>query len=205
MRRILVVLLCAFALTACKKKAPAPVVVELQERPAFITDAYTPDGTIIARFDGELTNESQRKTEDNSRFNTHTITLKSGDWARFVMWGENFDTFIIVNTPNDKMAYNDDCEGIHGTISCVRFQAPVDGTYEIEANAYDAKGLGKYVVYVYQTAPDPEPEEAPAADDAPSDEATNEDAPAADAEPAADAPSQGGDAAPSEQAPAAGE
>lgn len=157
------------ALTGCKKKqAPEQnqAGLELVQVPDFIVNApagkdgsrYTrPQGDLVKRFDGELTDDDQRQPEDNSRVDLLPVELAEGRWYTFVMWADNYDAFLMVETPNDKQATNDDCMDIYPTIACVTFQAPVDGTYTIRANAFDAssKNKGKYRVEVYEVAQPP--------------------------------------------------
>lgn len=193
MRLFIPILFCALALGACRKSTPttsdaAPMV--LAPVPDFVTNApliegvspYEPQGVVLARFDGELTDDDERQPEDNSRVDLHYIELKGGEWYSVVMWADQYDAFLMVRSPNEKQAHNDDCLDVHRTISCVTFEAPVDGNYEIRANAFDHNGKGKYVVYAYRVQP---PAPAPEAADAEIPAAAQEDAPAVEADTAA--------------------
>ena len=182
----LIALIAIATLVGCKKKSTAPeptAVLELAAVPEFVDDQLKPtDGVVIARFDGELTDDDERQKEDNSRVDIHPIELTEGEWIHAVMWGDGFDTFLMFEPPGERgWFFNDDCESVSNTASCMRFQVPVTGTYNLRANAFDDRGKGAYLVYVYRVPGSGAPERS-SGEPAPADEANTDNAEAPTAE-----------------------
>lgn len=112
-------------------------------------------GTLVALYEGELTDDDEKRPEDSSRVDTFETTFRTDASIVIRMIGDgSFDTYLMVGYPDETAAgINDDCIDEGANVSCVDFIANQTGTYQILANAYDSKGRGAYTVYVYDTAP----------------------------------------------------
>lgn len=140
MRYLLLALLLFAATVGCKKKSHPDI------------GNKTEFGRVIAVFEGELTDDDEKRPEDGSRFDTIETTFKKDATITIRMTGDgNYDTFLMVGYPDETAAgINDDCNDTDRNVSCVEFVANQKGTYQILANAYDHKGRGAYTIHVYQ-------------------------------------------------------
>ena len=145
LRLLLLSLLCALAI-GCKRKANTEDHVETEEQrvdPRF--------GPIQHHFVGELTEEADRRPEDNSPVDIYDIEVEEGQIVHVYMEGlEAFGTYLMIATPSRTGGKrNQNCLPGVDNISCIRFKAEETGLYRIYANSYDENNFGRYVLNVF--------------------------------------------------------
>lgn len=98
--------------------------------------------------EGALTATSLTLPDDGSRFVPHTVKGRAGETVSIHMQSSDFDAYLlIVNEDEDTVGQNDDCTlGQPTTDACLNYTFSRDMTLKIIANAYDAGGLGDYVL-----------------------------------------------------------
>lgn len=141
-QRPLWLILVLLALTAgCKKREAAA--------PPRIDPVY---GEVLAEFQGELTEDDERRHEDGSPADSHNLALKEGDYVHIRMEATTpFRTYLLVSNPDNVGGYrNDDCVPGDLPTSCVRFQAEQTGTYVLIANSATEEDFGEYKLTAYK-------------------------------------------------------
>lgn len=109
---------------------------------------------ISEKHEGTLTDDDNRREEDNSPEDEYKISVKAGANVNVTMTSDEFDTYLLIAKPDGSEAgQNDDCKADPADGSCLTFTAPVSGTYTIYANTADADGRGAYVLNIDVTYP----------------------------------------------------
>ncbi|MGM0705004.1 MAG: PPC domain-containing protein [Bacteroidota bacterium] len=98
-------------------------------------------------YSGTLTTDAPTRG-NGAHYNTHTFTAEANQevTVRLEAPTDDFDTYLLVQAPNDETYENDD----HGSccdVSQVTFNAPQDGEYEIWVSAYSAEDGDEYGDY----------------------------------------------------------
>lgn len=94
---------------------------------------------------------NDEKLSDNSYFDLYEFQGKAGQQITITMSSQNVDSFLILLDPEGKkLAENDDSDG--STNSQIAFILPVNGTYSILANTYEAESTGAYSLQATEAA-----------------------------------------------------
>ena len=102
---------------------------------------------VAQEYSGTLTADAP--TRDNgANYDEYTFEAEASEeiTVRMEAPTSDFDTYLIVETPDGETYENDDHDGLY--VSQVTFTAPVDGEYAIWATAYSSGGSGDYTVAV---------------------------------------------------------
>lgn len=110
--------------------------------------------TADTQFSGTLTDASERRAEDNSPVDLHTLKLKRGKEISITMRAEGFTPYLQVQGPDGtETAANRPCvEGDPASGSCAQFTTREAGEYIIYANSLDESGRGSYEIFVEEIA-----------------------------------------------------
>lgn len=111
--------------------------------------------TADTKFEGALTDASERRAEDNSPVDLHTLKLKRGKQISITMRSEGFTPYLQVQGPDGtEAASNRSCvEGDPTSGSCAQFTTKEAGEYIIYANSLDDTGRGAYEIFVEELTP----------------------------------------------------
>ncbi len=82
-------------------------------------------------------NTASLQRDEGIPYNTYPVTLVQNQRMTARIESADFDTFLLVSGPGDVQYQNDDYEG-STSVSQIEFVAPVAGTYNVWASAYDA-------------------------------------------------------------------
>lgn len=112
------------------------LLLSLLLAPAAFGQSFTGtlgDGNDLARTEGEP-------------YDRYTFTAQKNQQVTVRMTSEDFDTYLIVRTPDGTVHENDDFEGVR--VSQLEFVAPADGTYEVWASSFSGEASGGYEAVV---------------------------------------------------------
>jgi hypothetical protein len=101
--------------------------------------------------------ETDAVLDDDSYYDTWTLTATKGQRLQIEMSADSFDTFLHFGRMEDgefKSSHTDD-DGAGGTNSRLRVTIPEDGEYVIRANSVRAGERGPYTLAVTQREPGP--------------------------------------------------
>lgn len=101
---------------------------------------------------GRLTEKSQILPVDNSFFDLYSFEGKAGQRVTIDMKSEEIDSYLILLGPNQQEITQDDDSGGNKNAR-ITVTLPVDGTYTILANSYEARQSGAYNLELKATAP----------------------------------------------------
>jgi CHAT domain-containing protein len=105
-------------------------------------EAEQNDDEVLLQIDGVLT-ENDPKLDDGSLYDEHFFQGQAGQIIKITLESDAFDTYLLLsNSLGEQIAENDDSR--IGTNAQIVIQLPMDGQYQIFANAYDATGRGAY-------------------------------------------------------------
>jgi CHAT domain-containing protein/Flp pilus assembly protein TadD len=116
----------------------------------------TGDGDALLQVNDALT-DSDDVLNDGSRYDAYRFDGQAGQTISIIMESHDFDTYLMLFAPNgQRIAENDDIAATNRN-SQITITLPVGGTYQIFANAYDARGQGQYVLSVFPGMRSPSP------------------------------------------------
>lgn len=81
----------------------------------------------------------------------YTVEATVGDTVRAVVTSADFDTYVILVSPSDEQAENDDCTEGETTRSCAEWVADVDGPVRVLVTSFQPGEVGRYEVEVTVT------------------------------------------------------
>ena len=121
------------------------------------------DGAVNETHSGTLTEDDEKRPEDDSYFDTYTFRTQEGYALNVEMSSTDFDTYLMVVGPSgQEIGQNDDIVPGQNTNSRVTGEAPESGTYTVFANSYEAGQTGAYQLSIQATEPGAAQAEAPA-------------------------------------------
>ncbi|OAB61044.1 hypothetical protein AY599_15440 [Leptolyngbya valderiana BDU 20041] len=116
----------------------------------------------IFQENGSLDN-SDDVLRDRSRFDLYSFDGRAGQEIRIQLESRDFDTYLILLGPDDRPLGENDDRARNDPNAELTVTLPRTGTYRIVANAFDARGRGRYTLTVYDlgatspTASKPDP------------------------------------------------
>ncbi|WP_051044155.1 M48 family metalloprotease [Baaleninema simplex] len=116
----------------------------------------------IFQENGSLDN-SDDVLRDRSRFDLYDFDGRAGQEIRIQLESRDFDTYLILLGPDDRPLGENDDRARNDPNAELTVTLPRTGTYRIVANAFDARGRGRYTLTVYDlgatspTASKPDP------------------------------------------------
>ncbi|MBN1436094.1 MAG: PPC domain-containing protein [Sedimentisphaerales bacterium] len=110
----------------------------------LVVTIYQPGQAEVIR--GRLQHGDLLFEEDDSYYDEYSFYAEEGDQIDISMTSDDFDTFLMVDSPSGERFYNDD--GADGTNSTLGFPADESGEYLIMANSYEAGETGRYELEV---------------------------------------------------------
>lgn len=105
-------------------------------------------GQVLLREQGTLGPGSAVLPEDGSFFQEYPIEGRQGQSITVSMASSEFDTYLIVIGPDDRVIAQNDDAAPNDTNSTLTVTLPANGTYRIIANTYDRTGRGSYTLEV---------------------------------------------------------
>ena len=103
-----------------------------------------------SKINGFFTSQSPVLPMDNSYFDLYTFEGKAGQEVTIEMKSEDIDPYLILLGSNQRQIAQDDDGGGNKNARLV-VTLPVDGTYYIIANCYDAREAGSYTLELRET------------------------------------------------------
>lgn len=103
-----------------------------------------------SKINGVFTSQSPVLPMDNSYFDLYTFEGKAGQEVTIEMKSEDIDPYLILLGSNQREIAQDDDGGGNKNARIV-VTLPVDGTYYIIANSYDAREEGNYTLELRET------------------------------------------------------
>lgn len=101
---------------------------------------------------GRLTEKSSILPVDNSFYDLYSFAGKAGQRVTIDMRSQEIDSYLILLGPNQRdIAQDDDSGG--GKNARITVTLPVDGTYTILANSYEARQSGSYTLELKASDP----------------------------------------------------
>lgn len=95
---------------------------------------------------GELQNGDSVLASDGSLYDEYTFDGKEGQQITITLESSEFDTYLAVFTPDNKLLQEHDDINQNNSNSEITVTLPTSGTYRVIVNAYDSKGKGKYLL-----------------------------------------------------------
>lgn len=94
---------------------------------------------------GQLDN-SDDVLSDRSRFDLYEFPGRAGQQVQIQLDSSDFDTYLILLDPDGQPIAENDDRSRSNTNAQITLTLPTDGTYRVLANAYDARGRGRYTL-----------------------------------------------------------
>jgi CHAT domain-containing protein/tetratricopeptide (TPR) repeat protein len=111
---------------------------------ASIVLAQENPSDVLLNVEGSLELGDLVLEEDQSLYDRHTFEGKAGQRIGITLESVEFDPYLIVRLPNDKkLDKNDDYDESNRSAGLI-VTLPVDGSYTIIANGYNAQSRGRY-------------------------------------------------------------
>ncbi len=83
-------------------------------------------------------------------FDAYTLEGQAGQRVSITQWSEDFDTYLMLETPSGEVYANDDAGGLK--FSAIRMALPESGTYRILATSFEGAQTGNYELKIAQSA-----------------------------------------------------
>ncbi|MGB3533095.1 MAG: pre-peptidase C-terminal domain-containing protein [Microcoleaceae cyanobacterium] len=99
---------------------------------------------LILDAEGELVDGDQVLESDNSLYDEYTFDGEEGQSITVTLDSSDFDTYLAVFTPDDKLLEEHDDVSQTNSNSAITVTLPTTGIYRVIVNSYDAKGRGTY-------------------------------------------------------------
>lgn len=106
------------------------------------------EGSMLLNEPGELQNGDSVLASDGSLYDEYTFDGKEGQQITITLESSDFDTYLAVFTPDNKLLQEHDDINQNNSNSEITVTLPASGTYRVIVNAYDSKGKGKYLLKV---------------------------------------------------------
>ncbi len=127
---------------------PSPdVPAAPQEQPVeeeMPTTEPTETSELILDVEGELVDGDPVLESDSSLYDEYTFDGEEGQSVTVTLDSSDFDTYLAVFTPDDKLLEEHDDVSQTDSNSEISVTLPMTGTYRVIVNSYDAKGRGMY-------------------------------------------------------------
>lgn len=111
----------------------------------------TPTNTASRNYEsfvGDLNNNDLR-LDDGEYYDVYEVELVAGQELNVVLQSNDFDTYLIVMTPEDLTFENDDAEETQAKFaSALTVPVIVSGTYKIAATSYEKETRGSYQLLI---------------------------------------------------------
>ncbi|MEC4805246.1 MAG: PPC domain-containing protein [Jaaginema sp. PMC 1079.18] len=134
--------------------SPTPSSTPSTETPIEIDeeDAITPiptESIVVLEEEGVLSDGDMMLPDDGSLYDVYSFEGVEGDVAYIAVESEEFDTYLVLVGPDQKIvAENDDIaqENTNSELSNITLTS--DGTYRVVVNGYDRADRGNYKITI---------------------------------------------------------
>ncbi|MEZ6235215.1 MAG: pre-peptidase C-terminal domain-containing protein [Phycisphaerales bacterium] len=106
-------------------------------------DLAQPGGVRVER--GSL-RRGDRELNTGEYYDEYEIRVEAGQRLIVNLESDDFDTYVIVFSPDDEQFENDDAEGGDSTNSSIEVDADATGTYRVLVTSYEAGETGRYTL-----------------------------------------------------------
>ncbi len=102
------------------------------------------------RFEGKLTQDDPKDRKQNAAFKVHMVKMTAGVNYQIDMVSTQFDNYLrLEDKAGKELAFDDDSGGMQN--ARIIFNCQKTGEYKIICTAYNANGMGAYVLTVKNT------------------------------------------------------
>ncbi|HIK57275.1 MAG TPA: trypsin-like peptidase domain-containing protein [Synechococcales cyanobacterium M55_K2018_004] len=105
-------------------------------------------GQVILQQQGILDDSAPVLESDGSRYREYTFNGQAGQQITISMESPDFDTYLILLDPQNRVVAQNDDIGPNNTNSSLSVRLPATGTYRVLANSYDRTGRGRFTLTV---------------------------------------------------------
>jgi hypothetical protein len=111
-------------------------------------EEVTEPAELILDAQGELVDGDQVLESDNSLYDEYTFDGEEGQSITVTLDSSDFDTYLAVFTPDDKLLEEHDDVSQTDSNSAITVTLPATGVYRVIVNSYDSKGRGSYTLKI---------------------------------------------------------
>ncbi|MBD1940521.1 trypsin-like peptidase domain-containing protein [Microcoleus sp. FACHB-68] len=105
-------------------------------------------GNVIARLESVLGPGASVLPSDGSLFRQTTFTGRGGQSVTISLESPEFDTYLVLLSPEGKVLAQNDNAGADTTNSAITATLPRSGVYRVVVNARDRQGRGRYTLTI---------------------------------------------------------
>ena len=127
---------------------PEPSVPTPTPTPSPAESPTPQPGATLLNQQGELQTGDSVLASDGSLYDEYTFDGKEGQQITITLESSEFDTYLAVFTPDNKLLQEHDDINQNNPNSQITVTLPASGTYRVIVNAYDSQGKGKYLLKV---------------------------------------------------------